>query len=1032
MNLTKLAVQRPTAIIMLVVLFLGLGVMGYMSLGADLFPEANTPIIAIRTTYIGASAEEIEKDITKPIEDAVSPISGIDTMRSTAGEGYGYTIVQFHMSTDTNTAVIDVQKAIESIADDLPKDASKPVIHKFDLNAQPILIISVSGASTYEELYNQADKVKRALEKLSGVGNVTLQGAYEKQLAITIDKTALEAYGVDISTVLGKLQMENMNIPAGQIKQDARDKTVRVMGEFEDINEVKDLRIPLPSGGTVRLAEFAQVELKYPDADTIVRLNEKASIGITVQKQSDANVVETANRVKKELDALRPTLIQGTKLIIASDATTFINGSLSETKRNLIEGIITTSIVLLFFLRSFRSSLIVLVSIPTSLVATFFVMYVFKFTFNIVSLMALAMCVGILVDDSIVVLENIHRHISLGKDPKQAAIDGRAEIGLAAIAITLCDVVVFAPMAFLTDMVGQFFKQFGLTVVFATLFSLFVSFTLTPMMASRMFKKGEKGGHNSSTEEKPKKVGRFTTFFEGTVKKSYKSFLIWTLNNRWKVLSLVVIAIILSVLLIPLNFIGAEFLPQFDQSRLLVNIDLSPGSTIKQTDDKVKIVEQHLKTLPEVEDFFTSINSTSASININLLERSKRKKGVSELSKEMRQWGKSLTGVSFSVTEPGIVGNTSIDSSKPVVLNITGSNSDVLKQVSKQVEDAVRSVPGVVDVDNSMRASDPEIRVKVDRLAASEYGISISSLSTALRTAIAGTKSGVYRKNGDEYDIVVSFNESQVKTPYDIGSIKISNPMGQQISLDQISHIYQSDSPQEILRLDRQKVVTIAANMQGRVLGDVNTDIKEKLKSIHLPYGYEIEFGGDQKNMTTSFDSLIKALIASILLVYMILVVLYESYLTPAIRMLSLPCGIVGALLALAITGKSLNLVSLIGFIMLDGLASKNGTLLIDYTNTLMKRGLPLREALVEAGMTRLRPIMMTSFTMIVGMLPLAISLGEGSEIKQSMAIALIGGLTTSTLLSPILLPVVYTMIDDLKNFLSRKRKQNIEYKVEV
>ncbi len=1027
MNLTELSVKRPTAIIVLVALFIGLGVMGYMSIGADLFPTANTPIIAIQTTYAGASAEEIEKDIIKPIEDAVSGISGIFSIHSTAGEGYGYSILQFSMSTDSNTAVIDVQKAVDGAVDKLPEDASRPVINKYNINDSPILVLSVSGSQAYEELYKEADRIKQSLEKLPGIGNVALRGAYKKELSIKLDKTVLEYYGIDVSTVIAKLRAENLNIPAGQIQQDAMDKTVRLLGEFEDINEIRDLRIPLSTGGNVRMDDIADIELQYPDAEDMVRLNGKPSIGILIRKQSDANVVETADMVKAELKALKETLAPGTDLVIAQDSTYFINSSLRETKRNLVEGIITTAIVLYLFLRNWRSSLIALVAIPTSLISTFFAMYVLRFTFNIVSLTALALCVGILVDDSIVVLENIHRHMGMGKDHRTAAIDGRMEIGLAAIAITLCDVVVFAPIAFMTDLVGQFFRQFGLTVVFATLFSLFVSFTLTPLMASRIYKKS--GGIGKSGEEHSENQGKLSKLFDKYVKPAYRNFLVWCLDNKWKTICIVTAGIVFSVALIPLGVIDAEFLPKFDQSKLNVSLSLTPGSGLEKTNEKTRLVEEHLKSMPEVKEFFTIVgaegNGAAAEININLVDKNNRNKNVSKLAKELREWGNGIPGISFSVSEPSIVEQTSVAGSKPVILNITGTDTEVLKDIAKKVEDIVRAMSGTVDIDNSIRASQPEIKVKIDRLAASEYGISIAGLASTLRTAIAGTEAGVFRQNGDEYDIVVSFNKDQVKTPSDIGAIKVTSQTGQQISLSQIAEIYLSDSPQEVLRLDRQKVVTISANLQGRALSDVNGEITEKLKALKLPYGYQIKLSGDQENMTDSFSALIKALIASIILIYMILVVLYESYLAPLIRMLSLPCGIIGALLALAMTGKTLNLISLIGIIMLDGLASKNGTLLIDYTNTLMKRGLTLREALLESGTTRLRPILMTSLTTIVGMIPLAMALGEGSEIKSGMAVALIGGLTTSTMLTPVLLPVVYTLMDDFKNHIRSKHRKN-------
>ncbi|MCR4436342.1 MAG: efflux RND transporter permease subunit [Clostridiales bacterium] len=1028
MNITEMSVKRPTAIIMAVVLFISLGVIGYTSLGANLIPEANTPILSIVTTYPGAGSQEIEKDVVKPIEDAVAGINGIDKMRSYAGDGYGYTILQFKMSVDTNAAFIDIQTALDGIAAKLPEDADKPVVHKFDINTQPMLVLSISGASSYEELYSEADRVKRAVEKVKGVGTVTLEGALEKELSIKLDKAALEYYGIGTNTVLARLKAENLNIPAGQVKQDKINQTVRVLGEFQDVNEVKDLLIPLSTGGSIRLGEVARVSMEYPEEKELLRLNGNTSIGIFIKKQSDANIVETANLVKKEIDSISKTLLPGVKLVIATDATTFINASLDETKRNVVEGVITTAIVLFLFLRRWRSSLIVLVAIPTSLITTFFMMYVFNFTFNIVSLLGLTVCIGILVDDSIVVLENISRHIQMGEDPKKAVIEGRMEIGMAAVAITLCDVVVFSPMAFMKDIVGQFFKEFGLTVVFATLFSLFISFTLTPMLAYYMYRGSKKEKVFYEPDENKNTNSRFTQFFENQLKPRYKKFLNWALDNRWKIIGLVAAGVLASVLLIPLKLIDTEFIPGYDQGKLVIDLKLSAGSSLKQTDEKAKLVENHLKEMPEVEDYLTTVGEdndiSSANIIVKLKDKNERKKSQNELARELRAWGKQLTGMDFSVTEQSIVEQTSIDGSKPVIINITGSDQEVLRQISTKVEDVVKSVQGVVDVDNSMVSSQPEICVRIDRLAAAEYGVTAYDVATALRTAIEGTKAGVYRKSGNEYDIYVQFADGQIKTTYDVGSVKILNSMGQQVSVSQVAQVYLSDSPQEILRIDRQQAVTISANMQGRALGSINKEIGEKLKSVALPYGYEIKFGGDQSNMSSSFDSLIKALIASILLVYMILVVLYESFLTPIIRMMSLPCGIIGALVALAITGKSLNILSLIGLIMLDGLVSKNGTLLIDYTNTLMKRGLPLREALLEAGVTRLRPIIMTSVTMIVGMLPMALSLGHGSELKSGMAAVLIGGMATSTLLSPVLLPVVYTLIDDLRNYSRRKKSK--------
>ena len=1017
MNITELAVRRPTAILMGMLLIAGLGFVGYMNLGADLFPAVDTPIIVIRSTYAGAGAQQIDTDIVKPIEDAVSVVNGIDTMRSTSGVGFGYTIIQFTMATDLNAAQVDVQKAINGVVDKLPRDATRPVILTFDVNAQPILILALTGDVTPEQLYNQADTVTRAIEALPGVGSVTIDGGRKKELLVTLDREKLDYYSVSTQTLVATLQADNMNVPAGEIKQRSRDLTVRMLGEFASEQDVGNLRIPTATGSTVPLSEIARVKLDYPDPVRSVRLDGKPAIGIVVRKQSNANLMDTANRVKQTLPSLRGSLLPGTRLTLASDATLFVTSSLDETRLNLLESIITTSLVLFLFLRRWRSSLIVLIAIPFSLVGTFFAMYTFHFTLNIVSLMALGLCIGILVDDSIVILENVDRHILLGEDSRTAAVRGRMEIGLAAVAITLCDVVVFAPIAFLSDIVGQFFRQFGVTVVAATLLSLLVSFTITPMMASRMLGAGKRAAPAPGGEQAG--GGAFGRFFETGIKGGYRRFLQWCLANRWKVIISVAVLVAASIALLPLKVIQSEFLPTFDQSRLIVDLDLGPGATFSQVDEKTAIVERHLLSLPELQTMYAGVGGATAAskseILVKLKDKSARRKSQSALARELREWGRALPGVDFSVTEPGVLDRTSIEGAKPFIVNVTGPSPDVLRDLARVVEREVRAVRGTADVDNTMRATQGEVNVIVDRLAASDYGLTASDVAGVMRAALAGADAGVYRHGGDEFDVTVHYREDQIRTPDDLATLSITNRLGQQIPLTQVARVVRSDSPQQVLRRNRQNVATITANIQGRPLGAITAEVKQRLGSLSLPLGYQITYGGDTQYMATSFRSLAWALLASILLVYMILVVLYESFLTPMIRMLSIPCGVIGAFAALAITGKAINIFAFIGLIMLDGLISKNGTLLIDYTNTLVKRGMPLRTALLEAGVTRLRPILMTSATMIVGMMPLALSLGASSEIRSGMAVVLIGGLVTSTIFTPLLLPVVYTLIDEAR-----------------
>ncbi|WP_411682673.1 efflux RND transporter permease subunit [Clostridium thailandense] len=1024
MSITEISVKRPAAITMVIALLVGLGILGYTNLGAALLPSMTIPVITVSTSYNGASADDIKKDVVKPMEDAVAGISGIDTINSTSREGAGTVMIQFKDGTDMNTAFLDVQKAVDKAKRSLPDDASDPVISKIDTDAMSVMTLAVSGTASFDEIYNQADKLKTEIEKVPGVGQVTLGGADKKELIIKLDKTAVEYYGITINSISNTLKNSNTNMPAGQIKQDKINKSIRVMGEFQNIDEIKNVLIPTTNGGKVRLGEISDIALERPEATSETKLNGKKTISIDIQKQSDANVVEVVNNIRARMNTLQKSIPKNMNIIVASDTTTFIKDSLSGIKHSLVEGVITTAIVLLFFLKSWRSSLVVLIAIPTSLISTFFMMYELKFTLNMMSLMALSLCIGILVDDSIVVLENIQRHLAQGKNPIRAAIEGRKEIGMAAVAITLCDVVVFLPIAFMSGVIGQYFKQFGLTIVFATLFSLFVSFTITPMLASRLVRHNAGEKVASVKRSLFGKIGvKINKFMENTTE-LYKRFLIWSLDNRWKVVTGLVACIVASVALVPLGFIGTEFMSNSDQSTFSISMTLTPGTNLKQTDEKAVQVDSYLKTFKEVKYYYTQVSDASVRINVTLVPKNERKKSQTQLASQVRSWGKKqLTGVNFSVSESQMGGGGGGGgSSSAINIKISGDNADTLKDLAKKVEDEVKSVKGTVDVTNSLDANDSELRVKIDRLAAAQYGVAVSDIASALRTGIQGSSAGTYRGDDDEYDMTLKFMDGQIKSASDVGAIKLQNSSSQQISLNQVASITEADSPKSIRRENRQDVVTVSASLEGRDLGSVNTDIKNKISSMSIPMGYTVSYGGSQKQMGDAFGSLAKAIIASIVLVYMILVVLYESFLTPLVRMLALPCAVIGALGILALTHNSLNMMSLIGFIMLDGLASKNGTLLIDYTNTLMKQGMNLREALIAAGTTRLRPIIMTSLTMIVGMLPSALALGEGSETRSGMAWVIIGGMIASTILSPIILPVVYTLMDDLKHKIFKNR----------
>jgi len=1039
MKITELAIKRPSAMSMIIMFFVVMGMFGYSKIGSDLFPKADIPVVTVISVYPGAGAEEMENQVVEEIEEAVSSLSGLKDTRSWIAEGIATTVMEFTMATDVDIASMDAQKAVDRVMMKLPQDMEKPIVQKVDMNADPVLILAVSGERPLNEIYDIAnDTVKERLQTVPGVAAINIVGGKKQQVRVEIDRVKLESYGLSVNQVVGLLQAENLNVPSGNIKGDTMRYDVRLVGEFQSLTDIEKLPVPLPTGATVPLREIASVKNSFAEVEEYSRLNDNEAVGLIIQKQSDASIVDTAESLRDELDSLKAVMPQDINIVVSDDSSTFTKDSLADTQRTLVEGVIMTGLVLLFFLREWRSLVIVMLAIPTSIISTFMMMYFFGYTFNMLSLMGLSLCVGILVDDSIVVLENIHRHLGMGKDADTAAIEGRGEIGMAAIAITLSDVVVFGPIAFMQGMVGQFFKQFGLTVVVATLFSLFVSFTLTPMMAAKFYKyvpeSGQKKKKNRLWEwigSKSGSLGEFTMAF-------YRKTLIWALDNRLKVIAVVLAGVIASLCLIPV--IGFEFMTKADQGKFKVTVEMPPGTTLSVTDKVVRDLEGRLDKIPEVSHTFSTVgggtSNTSfiggvssphlASIQVILKPKNERDKSVWEVADIARGW-EDYPGVTIKILEAQMAGLNYMEA--PIMVEIRGSDMNVLTDLAGKVRGIVEKTPGTDDVYMSWEENaQPEYKVVIDRDKSSAMGLTTGEVAQAMRAAMAGEEASTVTIDNKEMDIWVQLSDVNRKSPEDIGNITVSNRFGQTYLVKQLADIIPAKGPTEIRHKNRSRMVTVLANYKGVSLSTIVNNIETEVAKLDIPNGYDIGYDGEIKQMNDSNTDLAQALVLSLVLVYMILVVLYESFLTPFIRMLSLPCGIIGAMLALLLTGNTLNILSIIGLIMLEGLAAKNGTLLIDYTNTLMERGASLRDALLEAGTTRLRPIFMTSTTMIFGMLPTAMALAAGSEIRRGMGIVLVGGLLTSTILTPILIPVAYTLLDDLKQWLIwkiRKKREN-------
>jgi HAE1 family hydrophobic/amphiphilic exporter-1 len=1024
MNITSFSLRRPAVIVIGVVLIVLLGLFAYFNIGTGLFPSTNQPVVSVSVVYPGGTAEEIANEINQPIENAVSGVAGLEMTRSYAGSSFGYVTATFRMSADPDRVLNDLQQSLANIADRLPPDASHPTIVKQDINDMPIMILSLSGVTDQDAGDDLAEKIRYELKKVKGVGDIRLQGSVEPVVRIQLDKDSLDRHGIPVNAILLRLQAENVMMPAGHLTSSGKDPVspdlnVMFQGNFKTTGEIGQLIFLSAQGMPVRLDQLASIRMIRPADQDTVRMNGKGSTGIFIRKQKDANIISTAKRIRHAVETLRSGLPPGAELVEVSDSTEFVRSTLNETKRNLLEGILMTALVLVFFLRQWRSSLIVLISIPASLLGVTALMLVSKCTFNIFTLSALVMSIGILVDDSIVVLENIHRHLQKGKEPALAALDGRMEISRAAVAITLCDVVVFAPFVFMHDLVGQFFRQFGLTVVFASLFSLLVSFTITPLLAALLYKK-----NNTGSAPSPDAPGGLSErLYQALVHRPYTRALAWALENRWKVIAGVLALFAAAVSLIPLKVINTEFMPVYDQGRIAINLTAENSTDIRETTLRARMIEERLSSVPEVRNFLTIVgidnDPARARIIVNLVPKNKRDKSQADIIRTIRSWSGELEPDRISVVNLGLV--EEYNQTAPIVITVTASAKSDLDSAASGMEETLKGIKGLVDIENTASKEQTLLEARIKRDRAAQAGLSAWEISEVLRTALSGIKAGVYRNADSENDIIVGFKPGQTGTVDQLKSLKILARTGP-IRLSDVLEISETTSAAGVHLMNGRKAVILTANIQDRPMGQVNRDIRDQVKAMSLPGDSEIDFGGDQDLMADSFASMIRALIASILLVYLILVILYGSFLTPLIRMLSIPCGIIGSLAALALTGKSLSLICLIGFIMLDGIVSKNGTLLIDYTNTLMKRGLSLRDAIRDAGATRIRPILMTSVTMITGMLPLALSLGDGSELKSGMAVVLIGGLVASTFISPILLPVVYTLIDDLRKSFSRNK----------
>ena len=1020
MKLTEVAIRRPAFMTMIFVALAVLGIFGYSGMGVDLLPRMDWPFVSIVTIYPGAGPREVESLVSKPIEEAVSGVNKLDNVRSYSYEGVSVVLAQFNFSATVDQVTNDVQRVVEQARSKLPDDAKAPRISKADMNAFPILRVSLTGQMQPRDLYQfTKDRIKPRLEQVDGVSAVTIVGGQEREIRVEVDNRRLNAYGISILQVAQAMGRENLDFPTGKIDEQVNQYIVRLAGKFKSLDEIRNTVVGGTSSGVVYLKDIARVVDGTRETFTLSRLNGENSIALTIQKQSDANSVRTSDRLHTAMAALEAENGGRIAFTVAQDITDFTRNSLTEVQRDLFLAILMVAIVLFFFLHNARNSFIVLLSIPTSLITTFFFMYLFGYTLNLVSLMALALVIGILVDDSIVVLENIHRHLEHGEEPEKAAVEGRSEIGFAAIAITLVDVVVFLPISLVGGMVGRIFSEFGITIVVSTLLSLFVSFTLTPMLAAKWSRLVRQTGETA--------VGRLILRFEGMqdrVGDAYRRLLAWALDHRKTVVAVSGGLLVCSFALVPLGLIGTEFMTDSDRGEFAVNLDMPLGTTMEKTDRAIARVEKIVAGMPEVERYLTTIGkqqtqwrnaeqSNVGQLQIKLTDKRKRSRSTQAVMMSIKERAGVIPGLktSFNTISMWGAANTA-----PVQIEVIGPNLADVVRFSETVSGIVAETKGAADVTTSWEEGKPEVKIEVDREKTARMGLTLAEVGLAARTAIEGDIPTKYQEGDTEYDLRVVLDRTGRVKAQDVGAITLVNRFGQPVQLRQVANIMFGKGPSEIQRKDRERLVTVAANLSGEVpLGQVTAAIEQAIGEAGIPAGIQVFYGGDAENMRDMFSDMTIALSMAILFVYIIMVSLFESYIHPFTIMFSLPVAMVGALGGLALTGTALNMFSMIGIIMLMGLVTKNAILLVDFTNTLRSRGLTMHDALLESGKTRLRPIVMTTATMVFGMMPLALALGAGSEMRQGMAIVVIGGLISSTLLTLVLIPVIYTYVDALR-----------------
>ena len=1022
MFISDTSIKRPVFATVLMLALVTLGAVSYRRLAIEMMPDVEIPILSIIASYPGAAPETVEREVTKRIEEAVNPISGVRHVTSTSREGLSSVIVEFNLEVKINEASQEARAKINAIRNELPEAMKEPVIQKFDFAAMPIVSLAVrSDLLKPRDLTTLADrKIKRRLENIPGVAKAKLVGSSQREVSVEIDPSRLDALGMGINEVVLGLQSENVNTPLGRLNYGDSELPLRISGKPKDVDEYPRMVIARRGNDPITLGDVATVVDGVEEQRSLALINGVPAVAVDIMKQSKANTVQVVDTVKKTITELKRELPEGVEIDLVRDSSTMIRESVADVQTTIILGGLLTILIVFCFLNSWRSTVITGLTLPISVISSFIIMNFAGMTINTMTLMALSLAIGLLIDDAIVVRENIVRHLEHGEDHFTAARNGTSEIGLAVLATSMSIMAVFIPVAFMKGIVGRFFYQFGLTVAFAVLVSLFVSFTLDPMLSSRW--------HDPDIERKGRRnliqraLDRFNAWFERTAD-AYKGVVGWALDHRKTVFAIASVAFLAGIgLFVTLQ---TEFMTAFDRGEFVIKLKTAPGASIVETRGRLEEVLKGLGEFSEIKHTYASIAAgdadtvRDATIFVKLKEKRERKRSQGELIPLVRARLEKIPGLLLSLQEDP-------DSwEKPLQIYIRGDEIPKLKRYSAELKRALYSVRGIVDLEASMEQDLPEYRLVVDRERAAMSGLGTSAVASTVGVLVGGQAVSTYEDDaGEAVDVRLRLPEALRRDVDQVGNLRLGMPGPTGMALTPLADLVsfeRTTSPSEINRRDLARQVVISANLDSLPLGTAGQQAMQAADTLHFDPGYKVLMAGDTEIMMESFGYMAEALFLAIIFVYLILAAQFESFIDPLAIMLSLPLSIVGMAGMLVLTGDTVSIMSLIGLILLMGLVTKNAILLVDYAKVLRRGGMDRRTALITAGRTRLRPIMMTTAAMIFGMLPLALAIGQGAEMRAPMARAVIGGLITSTMLTLLVVPVVYSLLDDLAGWLHRR-----------